>query len=92
MSTSPQSQQAGLNRDFAIGRLLSENALVINRAGGIVPAARPGWRTRAAVTCQAAINHLAPIGYEDETGFHYGGVPVSNIAKVRAIPAHLGLT
>ena len=31
---------------------------------------------------KTAINHLAPIGYEDETGFHYGGMPVSDIAKV----------
>jgi hypothetical protein len=82
MNASPQNQQASLNHDFAIGRVISENALVINRAGGIVPGARPGWRTRAAVTCQAAINHLAPNGHKDETGFLYGCTPMSNIAKL----------
>jgi hypothetical protein len=66
-----------------IGRVLSENALLIYRAGKIVPSARPGWWTRVAVTCQAAINHLVPIGYQDESGLHYGGVPVSNIAKLQ---------
>jgi len=82
MSASTQNEPESLNPNFAIGRVFSDNAPVINRAGGIVPAARTGWRTRAAVTCQAAINHLAPIGYEDETGFHYGGMPMSDIATL----------
>jgi hypothetical protein len=72
MNASTQNQQEGLNRDFATGRVFSENAIVINRAGGIIPGARPGWWTRVAIACQKAVNYLAPIGYEDETGFHYG--------------------
>ena len=82
MNASTHNQQESLNRNFAIGHLLSENAPVIKRAGGIVPGARTGWRTRVAVTCHAAVNYLVPIGYEDETGFHYGGMPVSNTAKL----------
>jgi hypothetical protein len=83
MNTSTQYQQECLNRDFAIGRVLTENALVMDRVVRNVSAARPHWWTRVAVTCQEAINHLAPIGYEDETGFHYGGMPVSNIAELQ---------
>jgi len=49
-------------------------------SGPIVPAARPGSWTRLAVTWHAAINYLMPIGYEDETGYHYGEMPVSNTA------------
>jgi hypothetical protein len=82
MSASTQNQPESLNPNFAMGRVFSDHAAIIHRAGGIVPGARSGWRTRAAVTCQAAINHLAPIGYEDETGFHYGAMPVSDIAKL----------
>jgi hypothetical protein len=43
-----------------------------NGHGLIVPAAWPGSWTRIAVVWHAAINYLVPIGYEDETGFHYG--------------------
>jgi hypothetical protein len=28
--------------------------------------------TRIVATWHAAVNYLVPIGYEDETGFHYG--------------------
>jgi hypothetical protein len=43
-----------------------------------VPAARPGSLARIAVLWHTAINYLVPIGYEDETGFHYGGMPESS--------------
>jgi len=51
-----------------------------NGDGLTVPAARPGSWTRIAVIWRTAINYLVPIGYEDETGFHYGEMPVSNTA------------
>jgi hypothetical protein len=44
------------------------------------PAARPGSWTRIAVTWQRAVDYLMPIGYQDETGFHYGEMPASNTA------------
>jgi hypothetical protein len=48
--------------------------------GLIVPAARPGSWTRIAVLWHTVIDYLVPIGYEDETGFHYGEMAVSNAA------------
>jgi len=42
-----------------------------------VPAAQTGHRTRLAVAWRAAINYLVPVGYEDDTGFHYGERPES---------------
>jgi hypothetical protein len=45
-------------------------------SGGLnVPAARSGGWTRLTIVWHAAINYLVPIGYEDETGFHYGEMP-----------------
>lgn len=29
-------------------------------------------RARLAVMWEAAVNYLVPVGYENETGFHYG--------------------
>jgi hypothetical protein len=33
---------------------------------------RRGYFSRIACAWQASMNSLAPMGYEDETGFHYG--------------------
>jgi hypothetical protein len=41
-----------------------------------VPATGNGSWTRMEVTWHAVINYLVPIGYQDETGFHYGEGPV----------------
>ncbi|MGD0812052.1 MAG: hypothetical protein ABSA83_00460 [Verrucomicrobiota bacterium] len=40
-----------------------------------VPAARPGGWARLTIVWHAAINYFVPVGYEDETGFHYGEMP-----------------
>jgi hypothetical protein len=45
-----------------------------------VPTARQGTWTRLAVTWQAAVNFLVPIGYEDESGFHHGEMSAPNSA------------
>ena len=50
-----------------------------NRVTRIVPGVRTGSWTRVAVPWHAAISYLAPFGYEDEAGFHYGEMPESNI-------------
>jgi hypothetical protein len=39
------------------------------------PAARPSGCTRIEVIWHAVIDYLVPIGYEDETGFHFGEMP-----------------
>jgi hypothetical protein len=36
----------------------------------------PGISNRITVSWDAVINFLVPVGYEDESGFHYGGPPV----------------
>ena len=56
----------------------AERTFSSNSNGLIAPAARSGVWTRMAVTWHAAVNYLVPIGYEDETGFHYGEMPASN--------------
>ncbi|MBE0543763.1 MAG: hypothetical protein IH623_20655 [Verrucomicrobia bacterium] len=33
-----------------------------------------GWQ-RIVARWEAAIDYVVPVGYEDETGFHYGEVP-----------------
>ncbi|MGP8199174.1 MAG: hypothetical protein ACLQU4_06700, partial [Limisphaerales bacterium] len=45
-------------------------------------ASRPRRRSQI---WHAAIDYLVPIGYEDETGFHYGEMPTSNTAMSLAI-------
>jgi hypothetical protein len=55
--------------------------------GLILPAARPGSWTRLAVAWRAAINHHVPIGYQDETGFHYGQMPVPDTAAKPGKPS-----
>jgi hypothetical protein len=59
----------------------AERAFPPKRNGLIAPAARPRSWTRLAVTWRAAINFFVPIGYEDETGFHYGQKPASKTAS-----------
>jgi hypothetical protein len=58
----------------------AERAFSSNGNGLIAPAARSGIWTRVAVTWHTAIDYLVPLGYEDETGFHYGEKPASNAA------------
>jgi len=58
----------------------AERTFSSNGHGIIVPVARSGSWTRLAVTWHKAINYFVPIGYEDETGFHYGEMPASNSA------------
>jgi hypothetical protein len=63
-----------------------------NRLARIVSAARPGWWSGVVVVWHAAVNHLVPIAYEDETGFHYGGTLSSKtccqtFGRSRATPA-----
>ncbi len=33
---------------------------------------KPVKRTRVTVFWEAAIGYIVPVGYQDETGFHYG--------------------
>jgi hypothetical protein len=41
--------------------------------GGIITAAHEAWfSVRIIAKLRAAIASQAPVGYEDETGFHYG--------------------
>jgi hypothetical protein len=47
-----------------------------NDNGQVVSGARRGVWARLAITCDMAIDYIVPIGYEDETGFHYGEMPV----------------
>jgi hypothetical protein len=35
---------------------------------------------RIAITWQTALDFFVPIGYEDESGFHYGTMPSSTAA------------
>jgi hypothetical protein len=51
-----------------------------NGEGQIAPAPWSGIWKRIAVTWHAATDFMVPIGYEDETGFHYGEMPASNLA------------
>ena len=37
---------------------------------------KPSISKRIAVGWDAVVNFLVPIGYEDESGFYYGGQPV----------------
>lgn len=37
-----------------------------------------GFVTRLGVAWDSAVNAIAPIGYEDEWGFHYGVQPQAN--------------
>jgi hypothetical protein len=46
------------------------------------PARSASW-ARIAVTWHTALDHFVPIGYEDESGFHYGEMPVANAAQTR---------
>ena len=62
-------------RGIPAGRAFSSNC-----HGLIAPAPRSRILTRLAVTWHTAINYLVPIGYQDETGFHYGQTPPSNAA------------
>jgi hypothetical protein len=48
----------------------------------MVSVVRPGFWTRIVAAWYAAINFLAPIGYEDETGFHYGAMPTRNDSAI----------
>jgi hypothetical protein len=61
----------------------AERVFPPNGNGLIAPVARRGSWTRLAVTWRAAINFFVPIGYEDETGFHYGKMPSSKTARSR---------
>ena len=45
-----------------------------------VPAAQPVKSNRIEVTWHKAVDYLAPIGYEDDSGFHYGEMSASTIA------------
>jgi hypothetical protein len=58
------------------GGVPAEGVSLSNSDVLIVPAARPGSWTRIAIAWRTTINYLVPIGYEDETGFHYGEMPV----------------
>jgi hypothetical protein len=48
-----------------------------NSDGLIVPAAQPVKRTRIEVKWHKTVDYLAPIGYEDDSGFHYGEMSAS---------------
>jgi hypothetical protein len=43
------------------------------------PARRGAW-TRIATLWRAALGCIAPLGYEDEMGFHYGEMPAQDSA------------
>jgi hypothetical protein len=44
----------------------------------MVISAKPAERrSHLAVAFHAAIDYLVPVGYEDETGFHYGDIAES---------------
>jgi hypothetical protein len=62
----------------ADGAVSAESVPSSNCGRLVVPDARSGSWTRIAGAWHAAINYLVPIGYEDETGFHYGEMPVPN--------------
>jgi hypothetical protein len=46
------------------------------------PARSAGW-TRIAVSWQTALDYFVPLGYEDESGFHYGEMPAPSITGSR---------
>jgi hypothetical protein len=41
------------------------------------PTAGQPWRTRWRAACQGALEKLAPLGYQDQTGFHFGPEPAA---------------
>ncbi len=47
----------------------------IDRDADRFPFSRTGRFPRIVVTWLHAVNFLVPVGYQDETGFHYGEVP-----------------
>jgi hypothetical protein len=56
----------------------AESQVTRNHIGRNIRAIWLGSMVRGAFMWRAAINYLMPIGYEDETGFHYGDAHVSN--------------
>jgi len=45
------------------------------------PAQPPAKQSRMTVKWHAFVDYLVPIGYQDETGFHYGIEPVQFDAR-----------
>ena len=58
---------------------ISERGVRVGLPSGVdrsqVPRARSGFLPRIAAVWHAALNFVAPVGYEDGTGFHYGEMP-----------------
>lgn len=56
---------------------------IINNTDTDAPAVQPAKSNRMVVTWHKAVDYLAPIGYEDDTGFHYGEMSALMGAKNR---------
>jgi hypothetical protein len=56
----------------AVEGVLGERVGSANGNHQVVSGARRTPWARLAITWDMALDYLAPIGYEDETGFHYG--------------------